>query len=245
MPVENPYTDEEFEELNLKPKRSWIKEELLPSPSVFTSLKLKLDDGGFLMFDTLSSGEKQIIYTLGTTVYQLHHLNSVDANKIQYPCVNIIFDEIELYYHPEYQKGLVKRMLNVIGNMNLGTVKHINMIFATHSPFILSDIHKDHILYLDKGNDVSDKVEVNPFGANINDVLRSSFFLEKGFMGDFVSKKLLDLIDYLDGKSSDENLGQTAKQIMEAIGDPFLKERLRDLYIEYKQKLRNNGATSS
>ena len=91
MPVENPYTDEEFKELDLEPKRSWIKEELLPSPSVFTSLKLKLDDGGFLMFDTLSSGEKQIIYTLGTTVYQLHHLNSVDANKIQYPCVNIIF----------------------------------------------------------------------------------------------------------------------------------------------------------
>jgi hypothetical protein len=119
------------------------------------------------------------------------------------------------------------------------------MIFATHSPFILSDIHKEHILYLDKGNDVSDKVGVNPFGANINDVLRSSFFLEKGFMGDFVSKKLLDLIDYLDGKSSDENLGQTANQIMEAVGDPFLKERLRDLYIEYKQKLRNNGTTAS
>ena len=56
---------------------------------------------------------------------------------------------------------------------------------------------------------------------------------------------LLDLIDYLDGKSSDENLGQTAKQIMEAVGDPFLKERLRDLYIEYKQKLRNNGTTAS
>ena len=245
IPVEDPYTDGDFEELNLTPKSSWTKEELLPSPSLFTSLKLKLDNGGFLMFDTLSSGEKQIIYTLGTTVYQLHHLNSVDANKIQYPCVNIIFDEIELYYHPEYQKGLVKRMLNVIGNMNLGTVKHINMIFATHSPFILSDIHKEHILYLDKGNDVSDKVGVNPFGANINDVLRSSFFLEKGFMGDFVSKKLLDLIDYLDGKSSDENLGQTANQIMEAVGDPFLKERLRDLYIEYKQKLRNNGTTAS
>jgi transcriptional accessory protein Tex/SPT6 len=64
-------------------------------------------------------------------------------------------------------------------------------------------------------------------------------------MGDFVSKKLLDLIDYLDGKSSDENLGQTANQIMEAVGDPFLKERLRDLYIEYKQKLRNNGTTAS
>ena len=245
IPVEDPYTDGDFEELNLTPKSSWTKEELLPSPSLFTSLKLKLDNGGFLMFDTLSSGEKQIIYTLGTTVYQLHHLNSVDANKIQYPCVNIIFDEIELYYHPEYQKGLVKRMLNVIGNMNLGTVKHINMIFATHSPFILSDIYGNHILYLDNGNDVSDRVEVNPFGANINDVLRSSFFLEKGFMGDFVSKKLLDLIDYLDGKSSDENLGQTAKQIMEAVGDPFLKERLRDLYIEYKQKLRNNGTTAS
>ena len=95
MPVDDPYVDEDFTNLELTRKTEWTREELLPSPSLFTSLKLKLKDGTFLLFDTLSSGEKQIIYTLGTTVYQLHHLNSVDASKIQYPCVNIIFDEIE------------------------------------------------------------------------------------------------------------------------------------------------------
>lgn len=248
MPVNNPFSDEEFTQLGLTRKTEWKKEELLPSPSLFTSLTLKLTDGNFLLFDTLSSGEKQIIYTLGTTVYQLHHLNSVDDSKIQYPCVNIIFDEIELYYHPEYQKELVNRMLNLIGNMTLGTVKHINMIFATHSPFILSDIPRDHILYLENGNDVSGDVEVNPFGANINDVLRSSFFLEEGFMGEFVSKKLLELIDYLEGNNRKRNNTKwehTAEQVIKAVGDPFLKARLTDLHQEYKQNRRSDGAATS
>lgn len=245
MPVDNPFSDEDFIQLGLTRKIEWKKEELLPSPSLFTSLILKLADGNLLLFDTLSSGEKQIIYTLGTTVYQLHHLNSVDDNKIQYPCVNIIFDEIELYYHPEYQKELVNRMLNVIGNMTLGTVKHINMIFATHSPFILSDIPKDHILYLKNGNDVSREVEVNPFGANINDVLRSSFFLEDGFMGDFVSKKLLELIDYLEGKNNNTKWTQIVEQVIKAVGDPFLKAKLTDLYQELKRNRRNDDTVAS
>lgn len=245
MPVDDPYVDEDFTNLELTRKTEWTREELLPSPSLFTSLKLKLKDGTFLFFDTLSSGEKQIIYTLGTTVYQLHHLNSVDASKIQYSCVNIIFDEIELYFHPEYQKSLVKRMLKVIGNMTLGTVKYINMILATHSPFILSDIPQDHILYLEAGNDVSDKVAVNPFGANINDVLKNSFFLEKGFMGDYVSQKLLELIDFLEGKKANSYWAQHAEQIINAVGDPFLKAWLKDLYREYKHKNNSNGTTTS
>lgn len=245
MPVDDPFSDEEFTQLGLTRKTEWKKEELLPSPSLFTSLILKLADGNFILFDTLSSGEKQMIYTLGTTVYQLHHLNSVDDSKIQYPCVNIIFDEIELYYHPEYQKELVNRMLNVIGNMTLGTVKHINMIFATHSPFILSDIPRDHILYLKNGSDVSAEVEVNPFGANINDVLRSSFFLEDGFMGDFVSKKLLELIDYIECKNNNTKWEQTADQIIKAVGDPFLKARLTDLYQEYKRNRRSDDTVAS
>ena len=243
MPVDDPFSDEDFTQLGLTRKTEWKKEELLPSPSLFTSLILQLSDGNFILFDTLSSGEKQMIYTLGTTVYQLHHLNSVDASKIQYPCVNIIFDEIELYYHPDYQKELVDRMLNVIGNMTLGTVEYINMIFATHSPFILSDIPKDHILYLKNGSDVSAEVEVNPFGANINDVLRSSFFLEDGFMGDFVSKKLLDLIDNIECNNTEWE--QTADQIIKAVGDPFLKARLTDLYREYKRNRRNDDTVVS
>lgn len=235
-PVENPYTYKDFEALELKPRGDWKREELLPSPSLFTALKLKLEDGSFLLFDTLSSGEKQIIYTLGTTVYQLHHLNSVDSKKIQYPCVNIIFDEIELYYHPAYQKGLIKRMLNVIENMELGTVEHINMIFATHSPFILSDIPRDRILYLKEGNDVSDEVEVNPFGANINDVLCQSFFLDKGFMGDYIQGRLVDLIDYMTNpkRTNDTYWRKNAEKLIMAIGDPLLRDQLTDLYLNMR-----------
>lgn len=235
--MKDSFTTADFEQRELKPRGPWIDEELLPSASINVTLKLKLPDGEEQNYDTLSSGEKQIIYTLGTTIYQLHHLNSVDEGKIQYPCANLVFDEIDLYFHPEYQKKLVRLLLDIIGKMKLKVVKHINIIFATHSPFILSDIPQENILYLEKGVDVSSSVKVNPLGANINDVLHHSFFLKDGFMGDYVKEKLLDLIGYLQEddkrKSTYDWIGKEERFIA-AIGEPFLKERLTELYLKFK-----------
>lgn len=240
--IEDALCPEDFEKRKLKPRGGWMDEELLPSASMSVTLKLKLPSGEEQSYDTLSSGEKQIIYTLGTTIYQLHHLNSVDETKIQYPCANLVFDEIDLYFHPEYQKKLVKLLLSIIGKMNLNVIKHINIIFATHSPFILSDIPQDNILYLEKGVDVSSSVRVNPLGANINDVLHHSFFLTDGFMGDYVKEKLLDFISYLKQNGERDNTYNwqgKEERMIDAIGEPFLKERLTEMYL--RSKFRNKS----
>lgn len=234
-PVGNVFTAEEYAALNLEPRGSWTREELLPTPSMDVTLRLDLGGGEYTGFNLLSSGEKQMIYTLGTTIYQLHHLNSAGAGAISYSNVNLVFDEMDLYFHPEYQKGLVKRIVRMIGKMELNRVQHVNIIFATHSPFILSDIHKNNILYLDNGRDSSAEVGTNPLGANINDILCQSFFLSDGFMGDYIKDKLLDFIKYLQGEGRQENdyhWEEWDEDFIHAIGDPFLKEKLRELYGE-------------
>ena len=232
-PVGNVFTAWEYTALNLEPRGSWTREELLPTPSMDVTLRLDLGGGEYTGFNLLSSGEKQMIYTLGTTIYQLHHLNSAGAGAISYSNVNLVFDEIDLYFHPEYQKGLVKRIVKMIGKMELNRVQHVNIIFATHSPFILSDIHKNNILYLDNGRDASADVGINPLGANINDILCQSFFLSDGFMGDYIKDKLLDFIRYLQGgerQEGDFHWEEWEERFIDAIGDPFLKEKIRELY---------------
>lgn len=234
-PMEEAYSAEDFLNLDLVPRGQWTREELLPTPSMDVTLRLDLGDDNYTGFNLLSSGEKQMIYTLGTTIYQLHNLNSAGAGAINYNSVNLIFDEIDLYFHPQYQKGLVKRILEMIGKIRPNHINHINIIFATHSPFILSDIHKNNILYLDYGIDTSLDVDTNPLGANINDILCQSFFLNDGFMGDFIKEKLLDLISYLHGDERQPNGYRwegREEEFIDSIGDTFLKGRLRELYNE-------------
>lgn len=235
-PAKYAFSDKAFKDLGLIKRGKWIEEELMPTPSLKVSLIMHQKNGDDISFDTLSSGEKQIIYTLGTAVYQLHHLNSADGSKIQYKNVNLILDEVELYFHPSYQQGLVKRLLDVIESLGLKVIKNINIIFATHSPFILSDIPKENILYLKKGIGCSDEVEVNPLGANINDVLHQSFFLDKGFMGDYIKKRLEELISYMNnpGQQDDDFWKTHAEKLILAIGDPFLRDQLTDLYMNMR-----------
>lgn len=61
-----------------------------------------------ISFETLSSGEKQQIYSISSILYHLDNLNSAKEDKlnetrIHYEHVNVILEEIELYYHPELQ----------------------------------------------------------------------------------------------------------------------------------------------
>ena len=67
--------------------------------------------------------------------------------------------------------------MNAIKNLDT----NINILFITHSPFILSDIPKQNVLFLENGKP-SEKKNMNTFGANITDLLADSFFIEDGLM---------------------------------------------------------------
>lgn len=157
-------------------------------------------------FDNFSSGEKQKIFSIHSVIYHLRNLKSVKAdhereeienNKklIYYKNVNIIFDEIELYAHPDFQRKFINDLLKALNSIeNLS--QNLNLIFITHSPFILSDIPKQNVLFLEDGKpkDFKDK---NTFGANITDLLADSFFIGDGLIGDFAKGKIEKIIDWL------------------------------------------------
>ena len=78
-------------------------------------------------------------------------------------------------------------------------------MIVTHSPFVLSDIPTQNILFLEKGGHKADKSEVASFGANIHTMLMNSFFLKGGAMGQFAKETIVKMIDlvnaaYLSGR---------------------------------------------
>lgn len=140
-------------------------------------------------FETLSSGEKQQIYSISSILYHLDNLNSakedkLNKNRIHYEHVNVILEEIELYYHPELQQQFVKFLIDGLNQMTLENIKSIHVQIVTHSPYVLSDIPRTNVLALKKDEE-KPVYGLRTFGANIHDMLKDSFFLQGGSMGYF------------------------------------------------------------
>lgn len=165
---------------------------ILPPPFFETRINLyeTNDPDTKIAFETLSSGERQQAYAISSLLYHLDNLNSVSEDRngrgrIAYRNVNIILEEIELYFHPELQQQFIKFLLDGIAQMNLSNIKGINIMIVTHSPYVLSDIPRNNVLALQKEVRNARKINLKTFGANIHDILKNSFFLSGGAMGCF------------------------------------------------------------
>lgn len=182
--------------------------ELIPPPIFDIEILLKSIDKSVddITFSRLSSGEKQQIYLVSSLLYHLYNLDSVIGNKIKYQNVNVILEEVELYFHPELQKSFVKYFLDSISRIELKNIKSINICFVTHSPFILSDIPSSNIMFLDVINGIAVQQENKrkTFGANIHELLSDNFFMSDGFIGDFSKYKIEETINWLNNELSEK-----------------------------------------
>ena len=106
---------------------------------------------------------------------------------------------------------------------------------TTHSPIILSDIPKDNILYLKDGEQQNSESFINPFCANVNDILKQSFFLNEGFIGRYAQKKIENLMRFLtrfeEGRDVEDM--SNAQKLINMVGDPVIKENLQVMLDEF------------
>lgn len=212
--------------------------ETLPPPIFERHLLFETADGRLVDMDTFSSGEKQLLNTQSAIIYHLQNLNSIfkDPARMSYPQVNIILEEIELYFHPEYQRCFIYSLINLLESSGIDdNIKDVNILIVTHSPFILSDIPKSNVLFLKDGRQVMDMQE-NTFGANIHSMLKNGFFLRSLPIGEFAHEKINSLFDKLNSGHVDrENLGekQGLYSDISRVGEPYLREQLMRLFNMY------------
>lgn len=171
-------------------KSHLLNSAIVPPPFFTYDITLKEDSSDdTILFSALSSGEKQQIYAISSILYHLDNLDSIaddksNPNRVFYPHVNIILEEIELYFHPEMQRRFVYDLLKGVQSMRLENLKGINFILVTHSPYVLSDIPRSNVLALST-NTEEEQQPIRSFGANIHEMLKTSFFLEDGTEGLF------------------------------------------------------------
>lgn len=108
-----------------------------------------------------------------------------------------VFDEMDLSWHPEWQRKMVYFIKDFFDKCNSG---YKNIIFTTHSPFILSDMPVNNVVMLYR--DFSGMSQIYPntpnsFCANIHDLFNNNFFFNNcnGIctIGEFAQRHIKDI----------------------------------------------------
>lgn len=213
-------------------------------PSIFSKelyLHKEGQENEELTLNELSSGERQYLQTTSTILYHIRNVISVEGQKgiAKYYNVNLILDELEVCFHPEYQQKFVFLLLSMLEKEKIQNKVNINVILVTHSPFVLSDIPKCNILCLEDGHKKEYALQ-ETFCANIFDLLSGHFFMDN-FVGVFSSNYTGDVIEQVyklcDQKKRKKRKPQGQYKKLRAqvdiIGDEIIKTRLVEMLDEY------------
>lgn len=195
------------------------------------------EDDKEINLSEMSSAERQLLYSNSAVLYHIYNLANTqqDTRIIPYKHINIVLDEVELYYHPEYQRTYIASFIDMLAGLHINKerIKSINLIIATHSPFILSDVPKENVLCLQNGK--SQFLGKESYCANIYDLLNDSFFLDYP-MGE-VAKRILDEVieDYNQHRRGIKYTSHIRekrsfyKYLINIISDPYIRETMSSM----------------
>ena len=188
------------------------------------------------LYPSLSSGQKAILFIFARINDAIQKINQENPNEN----ILILLDEADLKLHLEWQRQF---LYDLIEFLNTYPNNKFYVLYATHSPMILSDITNDRVVFLKrKDNNLNfseDKQDFtkNTFGANIYDIYSDSFFV-KNFMGVFAQNKINEVIKIIDEykekkeKNPDEFMPNEKAldnlKIVKSIGEPLLRNKLED-----------------
>lgn len=146
----------------------------------------------------------------------------------------IMLDEIDAYFHPQYQIDMIKNILEIISG--IFAEYQIQIILTSNTPLEISDIPSDNITYLENGC-LSNNTSLT-FGANVCKLIKNNFFINSS-MGTFAKQKISDVISFLKYDEDDNMSKEEAEYVISIIGEPILKKKLRAMHDE---KYRDNNS---
>lgn len=187
---------------------------------------------------TMSSGETAFLTLFARFYDQKEVINEGNAM--------IFIDEGEQGFHPQWQKEYLSTLLAFFNNKDIFN-GNIQLFLTSHSPFLLSDLPKENIIFLDKEIKYDDQVsfkavsgvnKAGTFGANIHTLFSDSFFIKNGIIGEFARKKIDEafriLIQLKRNGHNDikEEKKIELRQIISKVGDVLVARKLVSLYDE-------------
>ena len=184
----------------------------------------------------LSSGELELVSLLTRIDYLNNPLSDTlscsqnglsQLKKLEDENLIIVLDEPDSFLHPEWSRKFISILILFLEE---NFKQNIQVIFTTNSPFMLSDIPSQNVIYLENGQ--VRRKEIQTFGQNIHTLLKQGFFMDST-MGQFVKNKIekinseLDLYITKKEKLTDVQ-HKEYKKIINVIGEPIIQNHLRE-----------------
>ena len=176
----------------------------------------------------MSTGEGNLIEIFSQlyTYLSMHEESSED--------IILLVDELETGMHLEWSRRLIQILIDNLSEIleDEGKGRKIQLIFTTHSPYMLSDIKPGNVIMLEKNQETGyseGKVLQNTFAKNIQEIMKEN--LIDNIYGDFALAKINSMISRLNGavvQAGDEEEG-LLKEI-HLISEPILRNKLLEMY---------------
>lgn len=158
---------------------------------VYDSLSVE-KKGKKISVESLSDGEKQLLYIMAVIRYYM------GRNVV------LLFDEPDTHIYPNMQMNLIEYIKKLDDKMNI--------IIATHSPYIVSSLEKENVFYMDDG-------EIFPVGntkgKDINSIMSNIFNTPIRPMG--TQKNIADIYDIIEKEKISDVEINNAKQMIDMI----------------------------
>ena len=174
----------------------------------------------------MSTGEGNIIEIFSQlyTYLSMHEESSED--------IILLVDELESGMHLEWSRRLIQILIDNLSEIleDEGKGRKIQLIFTTHSPYMLSDIKPGNVIMLEKNQETGyseGKVLQNTFAKNIQEIMREN--LIDNIYGDFALAKIDSMISILNGEVQEGNEEELLKEI-HLISEPILRNKLLEMY---------------
>ena len=174
------------------------------------------------------------------------------SKLLQRKNIILLLDEAEQSLHPEWQRLFVNCLIQ-FKKEHLCKDINLQVVFATHSPFLLSDILDENVIYL-TSNKVNNEISTlnksqnhnYSFAANIHELLLGNLFMERT-IGEYSAQMIINLYQALSENSITHKIIKSSQAIISKISDKVIQNELQMLLnekeIEFNALLNNKSMT--
>ena len=179
-------------------------------------------------FMSLSTGEQRLLRFMADLYITL---NYKDLYRHAKEDINVyIFDEMDLSWHPEWQRKMVYYIEDMFKKTYLkNRHRKFNIIFTTHSPFILSDMPKENVVVLGSDNNM---FNFKSFGANIQDIFNNGLFFDCDdchTIGEFAKNVISEIGKIVSSNDLKADEIELLEKKIKIIDEPIIKNNLLEL----------------
>nr|WP_310135304.1 restriction system-associated AAA family ATPase [Burkholderia ambifaria] len=152
----------------------------------------------------LSDGEHQLVHTIGLCLLFRHE------------SALFLLDEPETHLNPDWRASYVSTLRSALEADDESKAVMREVIFTSHSPFIVSDCKRDHVLIFSRdlqGVVTWNTPSFNTFGASSN-AITMQVFGQKETIGDYAAAKLQELRNQLTLDGDPDDLIESANDLL-------------------------------